>query len=131
VDSRITTTGTVIALFGLLGIGVGLASFIVINQMTTAGSNGEQNMGEAFAAAIVILQSVGFLYFIGPAMATITALLSSRSETRLYSALTNGVGSFVGLLAFLILIARWKPLASAGGGNRHGGEQPRRRWSPT
>ena len=30
-------------------------------------------MGEAFAAAIVILHSVGFLYFIGPAMATITA----------------------------------------------------------
>ena len=108
VDSRITTTGKVIALFGLLGIGVGLASFIDINEMTTAGSNGEQNMGEAFAAAIVILQSVGFLYFIGPAMATITAILSSRTETRLYSALTNGVGSFIGyyvmfLLAFLIM----------------------------
>lgn len=108
-DSRVLTTAKVIGLFALLGVGIGLANFLVIDGLTTSQSaNGDQNVGEAFVAGFIIIAAVTFLYFIGPAIAIATSLLTGRRESRRNSALTNGVGSLIGyylmfILAFIIM----------------------------
>lgn len=123
----IKETGKVIAVFGVLGVGVGLAAFVMLSSMNLGGSQtGAQSFGAQFAVAMVSLFAVGVLYFLGPVMGVMSGLFSSRySEDRRRNTISAGLGSFLGFyLMFLIgiiILSFGLPSVGGGGGETTGG----------
>lgn len=121
-DSRIEITGKVIGLFAVLGIGLGLAGYIVLDQLVPGSDGQGQMFGQALISGLLVLEAVAVMYFLGPAMAVVSGIYSGRQDdTPANTALTGGVGSFVGfyvmfVLAFLIMSLAF-PETNGGGGS--------------
>lgn len=115
--------GKVAGLFVILGIGLGLAGYVGLDQFVPEPS-GENDFGAAFIGALLMFQAIFFMYFIGPAMAVVTGIYTGRhSNERNNSAIAGGAGAFVGfyvmfIIAFLIMSLAFP---ETGGGDGGGG----------
>lgn len=121
-DSRLKNIGKVIGIFAVLGLGLGLAGFIVLDQMVPKSNGQEQSLGQALVSGLLILEAIAVMYFLGPAMAVVSGIYSGRQDDApINSALAGGVGSFIGfyvmfILAFLIMSLAFPETNGGGGG---------------
>lgn len=123
----IIETGKVVGLFVILGIGLGLAGYVGLDQFMPQ-QTGEQDFGGALIGALLIFQSITFMYFIGPVMAVTSGIFTGKQPgSKVVSAISGGAGSFVGyylmfIIAFLIMTMAL-PETGGGGGGGDGGVQ--------
>jgi hypothetical protein len=108
--------GRVVGLFVTVGVGLGLAGFLVVTQLEV-GSGGSPGL----LGGLVVLQAIAILYFIGPAVAAVAGVVvGTRNGDRRTALLAGGVGSLVG--AYLLFgIALGLILAAASTGSGGGG----------
>ena len=96
--------GLVIAVFGIVGFGLGLTGYIGVDWIqgvfTTEGS---ENVFGGLLVGLILLQSVLVTFLNGPTVAALTGLVTgtiTKSQKR--AAAINGAGTFVG---FYIMVA--------------------------
>lgn len=96
-----------IAVFGLVGLGLGLTGYIGMSFaqdtfVDPTASELEQGFGELFVA-IVFFQSMIVTLFAGPIVAGVTGLISGVTlHDRVSSAIVGGVGAFIGFYVMVI-----------------------------
>lgn len=116
-DSRARTVGKVVAIFVILGVGLGTAGFIVLDQFAPSGDG----VGAALVQGLLVLQAVVFIYLLGPAMGVVSGLYTGRQESDpVDSATTGGAAAFAGfylmfLLAFLVMSLAFPETSGDGG----------------
>lgn len=123
------TTGITIAVFAVLGVGIGLTGFFpmeyIVNQFSsTDGGQIAQAIGQLLIG-VVFLQSVLMSMFLGPTVAGLTGLLSSLSlNSRGSAIIAGGVGGFIGFyLMVIIAVVIMSAALPAGDGGGTSGQQ--------
>jgi len=124
--------GLVVALFVVMGIGLGLSGYIAVDyaesSFTSDDPQRESGMQQGIASlfvALILFQSVIVAFFAGPLVASTVGITSGVVTPDVRDgALVGGVGSFVGfypmvLLAVLIMVFA-VDTGSSGGGSSGG-----------
>ncbi|WP_049972805.1 hypothetical protein [Haladaptatus cibarius] len=120
--------GLIIAVFGVVGIGIGLTGFISVGWMQGTFTNPEQgeianSFGQLFVG-LILLQSIILAFFTGPTIATVTGLISGLSTADgKQAAVVNGVGSFVGFYVMVVVAVVVMSLAYDGGSSSGGSSE--------
>jgi len=93
--------GSVVGLFVVVGLGLGLAGSLVVSRLTLGDLGG--GAGSTVVGGLVFFQAVSVVYFTGPAVGAVGGVLAGlRSEDTAVGALAGGAGSLVG---FYLMIA--------------------------
>lgn len=125
IRDNITEIGLVVALFAIVGVGLGLTGYVSLdaaNQQFVEGTEGEfaRGLGQLFVALLAFQSSV-VTFFLGSVVASVGAVgLSGRAASWRESAVVNGMGSFVGFYV-MVGIALVLMLAALETGGRGGG----------
>jgi hypothetical protein len=111
--------GRVVGLFVTVGIGLGLAGFLLVTQFEAGSSSGT---GASLLGGLLFLQAIAVLYFVGPVVAAVGGVfVGLRDSDRATGVLAGGIGSFVGsYLLFAIGLGILLLAAESGGGGGGG-----------
>lgn len=93
--------GSVVGLFVVVGVGLGLAGYLVVSRLTLGDVGG--GAGPAMVSGLVFFQAVSVVYFAGPAVGAVGGVLAGlRSEDTAVGVVAGGAGSLVG---FYLMVA--------------------------
>lgn len=118
----IKTVGLIIAVFAIVGVGLGLTGYLSLSWMQgtfTSSGQGEfaNAIGQMFVA-VIMLQSVILTFFTGPTVATITGLVGGAvTSSRKRAAAINGAGTFVGFYVMVVIAVFVMTQAYSSGGS--------------
>jgi len=118
--------GLVVAVFGVVGVGLGSTGYIGMSAAGDALMSGpDDSFGAAFVA-IVFLQSMLVSFFAGPSVAAVTGVASAIAIDDPRTAVgANTIGSFVGflLMALIAVVIMASAVPETGGSTGGGGGQ--------
>lgn len=121
-DDGLRPFATVVAVFAVIGVGIGLTGYIGISWVN-ASFDTESGFLGPLLIILVLFQSVIFTFLVGPTVAGLTGLLTGRAVNSAKRApLIGGAGAFLGfyvmaLIAVALMFLAFPESATAGGGN--------------
>lgn len=116
--------GVVVAVFGLVGFGLGFSGLLTILSIKGQFSGGaESSVGQLFVG-VVFLQNVYTTFLLGSVVAAFTGLVVGyTADDQFSAAIGGGVGSAIGfyVMAVITLVLMLLALGGAGGQSDIGG----------